>query len=166
MKPTKAGNSAARAMAALALVFVAGCGRAGTPEGDLARVPLVIATADGARHVYTVEVALSGGEQARGLMHRREMARNQGMIFPFAPARAASFWMVNTYIPLDMIFILPGGRIESIIADVPPLTEEARRSLGPVAAALELNAGEAARIGAAPGDRVEYDLRDLQPAGN
>jgi hypothetical protein len=156
-------------------LLLAACGRAATlaDNGDdkrashsLAETALVIATADGRRHRYGVEVARTPDEQARGLMYRRAMPPDRGMLFPFRPARPASFWMANTYIPLDMIFIAPGGRIESILADVPPLTEDQRRSLGPVVAVLELNAGETARIGARPGDRVEYDLGGLPAVAN
>lgn len=132
------------------------------PVQQLRTIPLTIVTNDGKRHGYTVEVARTSDEQARGLMYRRSMPKDAGMIFPFAAPRPATFWMHNTYIPLDMVFLLADGRIESILADVPPLNEAQRSSLGPVAAVLELNAGEAARIGATPGDLVEYDLRDLQ----
>ncbi len=128
----------------------------------LRTVPLTIVSADGKRHTYTVEVAQTSDEQAQGLMYRRTMPKDAGMIFPFPAPRPAAFWMHNTYIPLDMLFLLADGRIESILADVPPLNEQQRRSLGPVAAVLELNAGEAARIGATAGDLVEYDLGDLQ----
>jgi hypothetical protein len=155
---------------------VSGCGStpsAATPEPaaqaeaepaiqTLRTVPLTIITNDGKRHSYTVEVARTSDEQAQGLMYRRAMPKDAGMIFPFPVPRPATFWMHNTYIPLDMVFLLKDGRIESILADVPPLNEAQRSSLGPVAAVLELNAGEAARIGATPGDLVEYDLRDLQ----
>lgn len=160
-------------LAALMLVaVVSGCGttpsaatREPAAESAVQRlpaIPLTIVTNDGRRHSYTVEVARTSDEQAQGLMDRRSMPKDTGMIFPFPAPRPAAFWMHNTYIPLDMLFLLADGRIESILADVPPLNEEQRRSLGPVAAVLELNAGEAARIGATPGDLVEYDLRDLQ----
>ena len=160
-------------LAALMLVaVVSGCGitpsaatrepAAETTVQRLPTIPLTIVTNDGRRHSYTVEVARTSDEQAQGLMDRRSMPRDAGMIFPFPAPRPAAFWMHNTYIPLDMLFLLADGRIESILADVPPLNEAQRRSLGPVAAVLELNAGEAARIGATPGDLVEYDLRDLQ----
>ncbi len=123
---------------------------------------LTIVTANDAQHGYQVEVARSIEEQARGLMYRREMAADHGMIFPFSPPRRATFWMANTYLPLDMIFIAPGGTIESIIANAEPLTTTQRSSIGAVSAVLELNAGEAARIGAKAGDKVIYDLQDLQ----
>lgn len=136
---------------------------AGEPAVQRLRtVPLTIVTNDGRRHVYMVEVARTADEQAQGLMYRRAMPKDAGMIFPFPAPRPATFWMRNTYIPLDMVFLLADGRIESILADVPPLNEVQRSSLGPVAAVLELNAGEAARIGVSAGDLVEYDLRDLQ----
>lgn len=164
-------------LAALLLVAaVSGCGStpsaatqepaaeaAGEPAVQpLRKIPLTIVTNDGKRHGYTVEVARTSDEQAQGLMYRRTMPKDAGMIFPFPAPRPATFWMRNTYIPLDMVFLLADGRIESILADVPPLNEAQRSSLGPVAAVLELNAGEAARIGVTPGDLVEYDLRDLQ----
>lgn len=138
-------------------VMLAACAR-GDAETRLRTIPLAIVTADGARHAYVVEVAETPDDQARGLMYRKRLTSGGGMLFPFQPPRPASFWMMNTYIPLDMIFVLPDRRIESILSDVPPHTEDQRRSLGRVAAVLELNAGEAARIGAKPGDRVEYDL--------
>lgn len=125
---------------------------------------LTVETDNHAQHKYSVEVALSPEEQARGLMYRREMAVDRGMLFPFNPPRPATFWMANTYLPLDMLFIAPGGTIESIIANAEPQTTTQRTSIGAVAAVLELNAGEAARIGAKPGDRVIYNLQDLQDA--
>ncbi len=133
-----------------------------TADADTGRaadgtIGLSIVTADGT-HDYRVELAITGPEQAEGLMFRQEMAPDRGMLFPFDPARPAAFWMRNTYLPLDMIFIAPDGTIESIAADTTPLAEQSYRSQGPVKAVLELNAGEAARIGAKAGDRVEYVL--------
>jgi hypothetical protein len=130
------------------------------PRGvaTLATTRLVVHTADGKAHSFVVEVAATPDAQARGLMFRRKLAAGAGMLFPFSPPRQAHFWMQNTYLPLDMIFIAPGGHIESILANVAPETTTTRSSLGPVAAVLELNAGTAARIGASPGDRVEYRI--------
>ena len=120
-------------------------------------IPLSIETKTGT-HDYQVELALTQDEQARGLMFRQEMAPDEGMLFPFDPPRPASFWMKNTYLPLDMIFVTADGTIESIAADTVPLATSSYRSQGTVAAVLELNAGEAARIGAEAGDRVSYEL--------
>ena len=120
-------------------------------------VPIVIETGKGS-FSYRAEVAATPAEQQRGLMYRQEMARDRGMLFPFPAPRVASFWMKNTYLPLDMIFIAADGRIDSIAADTVPLTAQSYRSHGPVTAVLELNAGEAERIGARAGDRVIYEL--------
>ena len=150
-----------RAFAAAALLGLLACAPstpAATESAD-GTVPLTIVTDSGA-HRYQVEVARTADEQARGLMYRQEMAADRGMIFPFTPPRPASFWMKNTYVPLDMIFVGTDGRIESVAADTVPLTMQSYTSQGVVAAVLELNAGEAARIGAGPGDRVDYQLSE------
>lgn len=142
------------ALLAAACAQAAPAESAGAPDGLL---PVTIVT-DTGEHRYRVEVARTPDEQARGLMYRQEMARDRGMIFPYEPARPASFWMKNTYLSLDMIFIGADGRIESIAEDTVPLSTGSYRSQGPVAAVLELNAGEADRIGAEPGDPVRYEL--------
>jgi uncharacterized membrane protein (UPF0127 family) len=82
------------------------------------------------------------------------MAPNTGMIFPMDPPRPAAFWMENTLIPLDLLFIGADGRIRNIIANAVPKSRAQLPSAGPVAAVLELAGGEADRIGARPGDRV------------
>ena len=114
-------------------------------------------TARGKPHVYTVEVARSSDQQARGLMYRRTMARNHGMIFPMQPPRPASFWMENTYLPLDIVFIGAGNEVLNVVHGQ-PLSEDQLNSLGTTIGVLELNAGEAARIGLKPGDKVDYRL--------
>ena len=125
------------------------------PESGLEVVPLMIASANG-RHTFRVEVARSGEEQARGLMFRTAMGANEGMIFPMEPARQASFWMKNTVIALDLVFIGSDRRIESIAASAVPYSLSPISSKGNVSAVLELNGGRAAQLGLAPGDRVEW----------
>ena len=125
------------------------------PESGLEVVPLSIASANG-RHAFRVEVARSEPEQAKGLMFRTAMGANEGMIFPMEPARQASFWMKNTVIPLDLVFIGPDRRIESIAANAVPYSLSPISSKGAVSAVLELNGGRAAQLGLAPGDRVEW----------
>ena len=110
---------------------------------------------DGRTHRYVVEIARTPEEQARGLMYRRSMPRDRGMVFPMEPPRPASFWMSNTYIPLDIIFIGPDGAVLNV-GHGKPLSLQTVESLGPAAAVLELNAGEAARIGLKPGDKVAW----------
>ncbi len=123
----------------------------------LATIPLTVTT-HGARHRYTVEVARTPVEQARGLMVRQSMARNHGMIFPMEPPREAAFWMEGTVMPLDLIFIAPDHRVLRIAANAVPFDRTELPSHGIVSAVLELKAGEAARIGLKPGDEVGYTL--------
>jgi hypothetical protein len=118
-------------------------------------VPLAIRTADGRIHRYRVEVARTPAEQAHGMMFRRRVPAGTGMYFPFPTPREAGFWMRNTLVPLDILFIGADGRVRNIAADAAPHSEAMLKSLGPVAAVLELAGGEAARLGIAPGDRVE-----------
>ncbi len=119
--------------------------------------PLTIDTASG-RHAFRVELAATPEAQARGLMFRTEMAADRGMLFDFGIAREATFWMKNTYISLDIIFIRGDGVVHRIAAATTPLSERAVPSRGPVRAVLELNAGTAERIGVKPGDRVAHRI--------
>jgi uncharacterized protein len=119
--------------------------------------PLTIAGASG-RHAFQVEVARNDAERAQGLMYRRSLAPDRGMLFDFARVQPISMWMQNTYIPLDMIFIRPDGTIARIAANAEPLSTRTIPSGEPVLAVLELNGGTAARLGVKPGDRVEHPL--------
>jgi uncharacterized protein len=125
-----------------------------SPAG-LEQVPLTITSAQGKKHRFTVEVARTPDEQSYGLMNRQSMAPDHGMIFPYEPAQAVAFWMKNTLIPLDMVFISPGGRILRIETAV-PLSLEPVGSGDAVEAVLELNGGRTAELGIATGDRVEW----------
>lgn len=125
------------------------------PVSGLGVVPLTIVHA-GQRLEFRVEVARSGPEQARGLMFRTAMGANEGMIFPMDPPRAAAFWMRNTVIPLDLLFVGVDGRISNIAANAVPYDERPLASVGLVKAVLELNGGRAAELGIVPGDTVEW----------
>jgi uncharacterized membrane protein (UPF0127 family) len=127
------------------------------PVSGLPVVPLTIA-ANGKTLRLRVEVARTGAEQAQGLMFRTAMAADEGMIFPMEPPRQASFWMKNTVIPLDLVFIDGNGRIESIAANAVPYSLDPINSRGTVAAVLEINGGRASQLGLAPGDRVAWSL--------
>lgn len=105
---------------------------------------------------FRVELARTPQEQAKGLMFRTAMGPDEGMIFPFDPPRGASFWMRNTVIPLDLIFIAPDGRISNIAANAIPYDESPLSSTGAAKAVLELNGGRAAQLGIVPGDKVEW----------
>ncbi len=119
--------------------------------------PLAIETADGARHGFIVELAKTPEQMAQGLMFRRKLARDAGMLFLYRPPRQAAMWMKNTLIPLDMVFIGQDGRIVKLVERTVPHSLKAVASDGPVAAVLELNGGTVSRLGIAPGDRVVHD---------
>ena len=104
-------------------------------------------------------MAASSLEQARGLMFRKELADNAGMIFPFPEPRMASFWMKNTVIPLDIIFVRADGTIESIAANTEPYSTTPVASGEPVTAVLELRGGLSAQLGIVAGDKVEWTAK-------
>ena len=110
-------------------------------------------------HAFTVEVARTEAEQARGLMYRQSLAPDAGMLFPFSPPRPASFWMKNTLIPLDIIFIRANGSIARIAANTVPHSLDPVAVSEPVAAVLELAGGRAAALGIREGDRVSWSDR-------
>jgi uncharacterized membrane protein (UPF0127 family) len=118
---------------------------------------LEIASKNGV-HIFSIELAKSNEERARGLMYRKELAEGKGMLFDFAPEQDVSMWMKNTYVSLDMIFIRGDGRILRIAEDTEPLSERIISSGGPVRAVLEVVAGTARKLGLAPGDRVAHPL--------
>jgi uncharacterized protein len=105
-------------------------------------------------HAFQVEIADNDTTRERGLMDRRYMAADHGMLFEFDRDAPQSFWMKNSYIPLDMIFISPSGVVTHIAANAEPLSERVIPSGGPCLAVLELNGGIAASIGLRVGDKV------------
>jgi uncharacterized membrane protein (UPF0127 family) len=119
--------------------------------------PLEITSKNGV-HVFAVEMAVTPEQQASGLMFRRELPEGQGMLFDFGHEQPTSFWMKNTYIPLDMIFIRGDGRIARIAENTVPLSEALVSSGGPVRAVLEVIGGTAKKLGIAPGDRVAHAI--------
>ncbi|WP_380875079.1 hypothetical protein ACFB49_03210 [Sphingomonas sp. DBB INV C78] len=126
-------------------------------------VELSIATSGGKR-AFLVEMARTDAEQARGLMYRTELAPDRGMLFPYDPPQPASFWMKNTLIPLDMIFIRPDGTIARIAENTVPESLEPVPSGEPVSAVLEIAGGNAAAQGIAVGDKVSWRDPQARPA--
>ena len=126
-----------------------------SPAG-LDQIPLTVTSARGQVHRFVVEVARTPEEQARGLMERQSLARDRGMLFPYQTPQPVAFWMKNTLIPLDMIFIAPGGRILRIEPNTVPLSLDPVGSGEAVEAVLELAGGRSAELGIAAGDRVEW----------
>lgn len=105
---------------------------------------------------FDVWVADTPARSEQGLMFVRDLPAGRGMVFPFEPARVVSFWMKNTYIELDMLFIAADGRIVKIIERAPPLRLDLLSSDVPVGAVLELRGGEAGLLGLRVGDQVSW----------
>jgi uncharacterized membrane protein (UPF0127 family) len=145
-------DAIAAALYAIALFFLT---PAMAAEG--AKEPLKIETAAGA-HAFAVEMATTSDQHAAGLMHRRAMAADAGMLFLYPAGSRVAMWMKNTLIPLDMLFIGPAGRITHIAERTVPMSTELIGSNGPVRAVLELNAGTASRLGIKVGDRVRHPV--------
>jgi uncharacterized membrane protein (UPF0127 family) len=118
------------------------------------QIPLTIHSTSGV-HRFTVEVAATPQQQERGLMFRRSLASDHGMIFPYNPPQQVGFWMRNTLIPLDMVFIRDDGRIARV-ATAQPLDETVVQSGERIVLVLEIPAGRAAQLGITVGDRVEW----------
>ena len=145
-----------RFWAAFAIIVVmwgmlAAASRAEGPE------TLQIVTSSGT-HEFHVEIAKDDATRAQGLMNRPFLPADRGMLFEFDREASVSFWMKNTYIPLDMIFISHAGKIISIAADAEPLSERNIPSGGPCYGVLEVNGGVAASIGAKVGDMVKHPI--------
>ena len=119
---------------------------------------LSIVSQGGQRQSFQVEVARNDADRAQGLMYRRSMPADRGLLFDFARVEPVSMWMQNTYLPLDMLFVRQDGTIARIAANTEPLSTRTIPSGEPVLAVLELNAGTAARLGIKPGDRIEHPL--------
>ncbi len=114
---------------------------------------LAILTAKG-RQDFTVELALTDRQMMQGLMYRKTLAPNAGMLFDYHHTEIMTFWMKNTYIPLDMLFIGADGKILRIAERAVPMSEELISSGVPARAVLELNGGTAERLGIKPGDQI------------
>ena len=131
----------------IGLLFAAG------PVRSAETQTLEIASKTGV-HAFSVEMAVTEAEREKGLMFRKELPEGLGMLFDFQREQEVGFWMQNTYIPLDMIFIRGDGRILRIAENTEPLSTRIIPSNGPVRAVLEVIGGTARKFGIAPGDRV------------
>ena len=136
-------------------MLVAGCAlpAAQTPASAAAQDTIEIVTSSGV-HAFSVELATNDAERARGLMFRKSLPEGHGMLFDFQTDQQVQFWMRNTYIPLDMIFIRGDGRVLNIAQNATPLSDALIPSAGPVRGVLEVIAGTARKYHIAPGDRV------------
>jgi uncharacterized protein len=114
----------------------------------------------GACHGFSVEVMRSAPQRERGLMFRRFLPQERGMLFDFASEQPVMMWMKNTYLPLDIIFIGRAGKVVGLAENTEPLSEKIIPSGAPAYGVLEINAGTAARIGLRIGDSVRHPLFD------
>jgi uncharacterized membrane protein (UPF0127 family) len=119
-------------------------------QKGLAEVPLTIRSKNGV-HRFTVEVAATPEQQERGLMFRGSLAPDRGMIFTYQPAQEVAFWMKNTLIPLDIIYIRSDGTIVRIV-NAEPMDLTPLPSGEPITAVLEIRGGRAAELGIKEGD--------------
>lgn len=124
------------------------------PQPELPKEPLVIVTHDGKQHAFSVEMALTPDQQTVGLMFRKTVPAEGGMLFDWGAPRASYMWMRNTIASLDMLFINPDGTIRSIAERTVPQSLATIDSRGPVRATLELAAGTAERLDIRVGDKV------------
>jgi uncharacterized protein len=141
----------------LFVLFLAGFAVAGYAQKlqTFEKSNLVIETSTGPKH-FDVELAVTPAQEEQGLMYREHLDPDAGMLFVFNDTAPRSFWMKNTLIPLDMLFIAADGRIVDIHERAVPLSEDLIPSQVPARAVLELNGGTVARLGIKIGDVVRY----------
>ena len=144
----------ARAMLTLAVV---GLMAAGGVSGAAERNTIEIASRTGV-HLFSVEFVDNDKDRAQGLMYRKSLPEGQGMLFDFKKDQDVAFWMENTYISLDMIFIRGDGTIARIEQNTTPLSTRNIPSGGPVRGVLEVIAGTVKKLGIAPGDKVAHPI--------
>jgi len=129
------------------------CYEDGAPQSGLPREQITISTARGPVRL-NLQLADDDATREKGLMFVRRMADDEGMIFDFQESKPVWFWMRNTYISLDLLFVDAEGRIVNIAERARPCDDSPIPSAGPIRAVIEINAGLAERLGIRPGDQV------------
>ena len=137
-----------------AFVLLTGC----SPGGDALPKTRVVVDATTGPAVFTVEVASDDASQQKGLMFRTELAPDAGMLFDFHSSGPRSFWMKNTPLSLDLIFIRADGTIANVVTNAMPYSTQSIMSSEPVRAVLEINGGRAAKLGIEPGQTVHAEI--------
>ena len=132
------------------------------PTWAAEQVPVLI-HAGGSTYKFAAEIADTAEERSQGLMFREELAANEGMLFLYPAAKPVSFWMKNTLLPLDLLFIGDEGRIIHVASMAIPFDTSPISSNGPAKAVLEILGGSAAQLGIKPGDLVEWPAQPTQP---
>ena len=148
---------AAAAVALLALAPAIACASKKGADSSVPRPRVVVETSAGARHAVEVELARTEPERRKGLMDRASLPEDAGMLFIFDASSVQSFWMKNTLIPLDMIFIDDDGLVVGIVEGATPLTLTERTVGKPSRYVLEVNGGWSKAHGVRAGDRVRFE---------
>ncbi|MFT3726665.1 MAG: DUF192 domain-containing protein [Terricaulis sp.] len=146
---------------AVVLSLATACSQTSVPadaQPDLTPLPMEDISVDTAHGPvrFHVEIADDDREREQGLMYRRSMANDHGMLFDFNPPQAVSFWMHNTILPLDIIYIGADGHILNIAANAVPFSDQNLPSDGRARAVLEINGGRAAALGIVQGSVVHH----------
>lgn len=141
---------------AVAALLLVGCPSSGAPRPAAPPARVVLETASGA-HTVSVEIARTERERAKGLMHRKSLPWDVGMLFLFEESGDHPFWMRNTHLPLDMIFLDEEGVVVGIVERAVPRSEIPRSAGVPSRYVLEVNGGWAAAHGVRVGDRVRFE---------
>jgi uncharacterized membrane protein (UPF0127 family) len=126
-------------------------------DGRSGGAAMLTIESNGSRHRFAVEIADTPALQARGLMFRRDLARDAGMLLVYETEATVTMWMKNTYLPLDMLFIAADGRIIHIVERTVPLSTQIISSRKAALAVLELNGGTVSRLAIAVGDKVRHN---------
>jgi uncharacterized protein len=142
-----------RCLAAVVLLACCAVFGATAPARAFGQDTIDIVTRSGV-HAFSVELATNTADRALGLMFRKELPEGHGMLFDFQNEQQVQFWMHNTHIPLDMIFIAADGHIVHIAENAKPMSDDLIPSVHPVRAVLEVIAGTVRKFAIAPGDRV------------
>lgn len=157
LNPTRGGIALRKALGLLLAVLALMFGPVTAQAASLRQEPLEIVTAE--RTIpLTVEVADTEASRNQGLMFRKSIAPDRGMLFDFKSPRPAAFWMKNTLIPLDILFITADGHVLTIARNAVPLSETPIPSGGTILAVLEIGGGQAAKLGIYPGDRIKHRI--------
>jgi len=151
-----------RALLVILSLLLLSPGVAGAAARRLPVEKIVIETQHGAR-VFTLEIAADDASRETGLMHRTNLARDRGMLFDFGKPVMTAFWMKDTPLPLDMLFVRADGTISTVAARAVPFSTAEIVSAEPIRAVIEINGGLAQTLGIAPGDRVRAAIFPRSP---
>ena len=160
MRMRSMGETWSKRLAFLLLMALASCQQqcGGAPPAGGGDASQVVIHAAGATHVVTVELARAAAERARGLMYRQSLPEDHGMLFVFDGPSQDAFWMKNTYLPLDLLFLAADGAVVDLKERATPQSEALLQSSQPYYYVLEVNGGYAAAHGIRIGDRVEFQF--------